>query len=178
LVMGMGMNSPAVYILVSVIATPILITQEVQVFPAHLFVFFCAILSHITPPVCLAIFAAAQLAGSSIWDTAATAMRTGFVAYLLPFLVIYNPGITLRGTPAEMVIAIISVSLGTLLLVCAVHGRALYTETRLERVLSALGGIFLIWPSLLMKIAGTSFVVLILALQILRNKKLNMSSLT
>jgi TRAP-type uncharacterized transport system fused permease subunit len=176
--MGMGMNSPAVYILVSVIATPILITQEVNVFPAHLFVFFCAILSHITPPVCLAIFAAAQLAGSSIWETATTAMKAGFVAYLLPFLVIYNPGITMRGTPAEIVIAVISVSLGTLLLVCAVQGRALYTENIPERVLSVLGGVFLIWPAVPVKIGGASFMLVLLAIQLLRHRRLSMSSIT
>jgi TRAP transporter 4TM/12TM fusion protein len=178
LLLGMGMNSPAVYILVSVIAAPILITQEVDIFPAHLFVFFCAILSHITPPVCLAIFAAAQLAGSNIWHTALTAMRTGFVAYLLPFLVIYNPAITLRGTFTEIIVAITSVSLGALLLVCGMQGWAVYRQNIFERVLCFLGGISLIWPGMMPKMLGAFLVLVILALQIVRNKRLQVRSLT
>jgi TRAP transporter 4TM/12TM fusion protein len=178
LLMGMGMNGAAVYILVSVVAVPILTDQGVGVFSAHLFVLLSAILAFITPPVCLAVFAAAQIAKSSIWETASTTMKAGFVAYLLPFLVIYNPGITLSGTSAEIVIDIISASLGTFLLVCAVQGRALYKENSLERVLSVLGGLGLIWPALLMKIGGVSLLLVLLSIQILRNRRLNMSSIT
>jgi len=172
LIMGMGMNSPAVYILVSVIAVPILTKMGISVMPAHLFVFFCAILSHITPPVCMAVFAAAQLAECDIWETALTAVKAGFVAYLLPFLVIYEPAITLRGSFAEIITAIASVSIGTLLLVCGAQGWALYRQTMLERLLSVSGGALLILPDLKFKTAGGILILIVLVLQLFTKKGL------
>jgi TRAP-type uncharacterized transport system fused permease subunit len=171
LILGMGMTTPAVYIMVSVIGVPILLKMGVPILPAHLFVFFSGTLSHITPPVCIGAFAAAQLAGANIWDTGFTAMRIGFVAYLLPFLVLLHPAITLSGTPIDILIAISATLLSTLLLVCAVQGWALYRESYFERLLALVAGVGLLLPGNVPRIMGTLLAPAILLLHIYRNRR-------
>ena len=103
LVLGTGMNTVAAFILVSVAAVPAITAQDVDIFPANMFVFHVSLLSMITPPVCLAVFAGAAIAGANIWETAFQAMKLGIVAYLLPWIIIFQPGVMLLGNASEIV---------------------------------------------------------------------------
>jgi TRAP-type uncharacterized transport system fused permease subunit len=73
-------------------------------------------LSLITPPDCLATYAAAAIARSDFWKTGWTGMRLGIVAYIVPFVFVFHPALILEGTPGEIVLAVLSTSIGVILL--------------------------------------------------------------
>jgi TRAP-type uncharacterized transport system fused permease subunit len=91
LLFGLGMPTPAAYILVAIIVAPPLVRQGVAELPAHLFVLYYALLSTITPPVGISVAVGAGIAESDFWDTAFVTMRLGFFAFILPFVFVYNP---------------------------------------------------------------------------------------
>ncbi len=161
LVLGMGMNTVAAFILVSVVGTPALTGQGVDMLVANMFVFYFALLSHITPPVCLAIFAAAQIAGANIWHTAFMGMKMGVVAYLLPFLVVFMPSLLLIGTAQEIVLDTAAAAFGMIFLIAGIQGWAIYAMNWAERLCFMATGASLLWPDLMVKGGG---VILALAL--------------
>jgi TRAP transporter 4TM/12TM fusion protein len=91
MILGIGVPTPAAYMLVAIGAVPTLIRLDVPVLPAHLFCFVSAISSHITPPIAIGALVASQIAGANYWKTAWEAVKAAFAKYLLPFLFIYAP---------------------------------------------------------------------------------------
>jgi TRAP-type uncharacterized transport system fused permease subunit len=106
IVLGMGMPSTAIYVVLSVVLAPALVQMGIAPLPAHLFIFYFGLLSFLTPPVAVASYVAAGLAGSDMWSTAWEALKLGAVAYLLPFLWCYNPALILEGGPAAIFYAV------------------------------------------------------------------------
>jgi len=102
LVLGMGMPTTASYIIVAVLGAPALMELGVDALNAHLFVFYYAVISNITPPVALAAFAGAGIAGSKPMKTGFAAVRFGLVAYVMPFLFIYRSEILLMASWTEI----------------------------------------------------------------------------
>ena len=102
IILGMGMPTAAVYIVLSVVLAPAVIEMGVPVLAAHLFIFYFGLLSMITPPVAVASFVAAGIAGSSLWKTSFTAIKLGIAAYLLPFLFVYNDSLLFKGSWSEI----------------------------------------------------------------------------
>jgi len=97
LVLGMGMPTIAVYVLLAALVAPSLVAAGIEPVPAHLFVLYFGMMSMITPPVALAAFAAASLAGCGPMRAAFEAMRFGWPAYVVPFLFALNPALALAG---------------------------------------------------------------------------------
>lgn len=106
IVLGMGMPTAAVYLVLSVVLAPALIEFGVQPLAAHLFLFYFGALSMLTPPVAVASFVAAGLAGTSFWRTSVVGLKLAAPAYVLPFLWIYNSAVILEGTGTEIATAI------------------------------------------------------------------------
>jgi TRAP transporter 4TM/12TM fusion protein len=106
IVLGMGMPTAAVYLVLSVVLAPALVEFGVPPLAAHLFLFYFGALSMLTPPVAVASFVAAGLAEASFWRTSIAALKLAAAAYVLPFLWIYNPAVILEGTEAQIAIAI------------------------------------------------------------------------
>ena len=102
IILGMGMPTAAGYIVLSVVLAPAVIEMGVPVLAAHLFIFYFGLLSMITPPVAVASFVAAGIAGSSLWKTSFTAIKLGIAAYLLPFLFVYNDSLLFKGSWVEI----------------------------------------------------------------------------
>lgn len=96
ILLGIGVPTPAAYMLVAVGAVPSLLKMGVPLLPAHLFCFVFAICSHITPPVAIGALVASQIAGANYWKTAWEAVKAAFAKYLLPFFFIYAPVTILR----------------------------------------------------------------------------------
>jgi TRAP-type uncharacterized transport system fused permease subunit len=96
-ILGMALPTTAAYIMVAVLAAPALIELGVPVLAAHLFVFYCALLSAITPPVALAAFAGAGIAGADPIKTGFTAAKIGAMLFLLPFAFVYVPSLLIHG---------------------------------------------------------------------------------
>ncbi len=98
LILGMGLPTTGAYILASALGVPVLTKLGFEPLAAHLFVFYYAIISNITPPVALAAYAAASIAGSEPNKTGFTACRLGFLAFVTPFAFCYDPGILLQSS--------------------------------------------------------------------------------
>ena len=168
LVLGTGMNTVAAFILVSVAAVPAITAQGVDIFSANMFVFYVSLLSMITPPVCLAVFAGASIAGANIWETAFVAMRLGVVAYLLPFFMIFSPGILLIGSTFDIIIDLFSAAIAFFSVVCVFQNWMFGRINIVIRVSNIAGAILLMWPSLEFKAAGAALItvgIIILWLQ-------------
>ena len=97
LILGMGVPTTAAYVIVSALGTRILIRLGVVPFAAHMFVFYFAIISNITPPVAVAAYAAANVAKSDPMKTGVTASILAVVAYVVPFMAAYDPILLLEG---------------------------------------------------------------------------------
>ena len=135
LVLGMGLPTAAAYILVATLVAPALVDLGVDLLAAHLFVFYSAMLSSITPPVALAAYAAAGIAGANPLSIAITACRFGIAAFIVPYLFAYNPA--LLGVDADaltVVRAAVTAVIGGVALAMAVQGWADARLNIVERI--------------------------------------------
>ena len=101
IVLGMGMPTPAVYALSAVLAGPALLALGVPMLPAHLFIVYFASMSAITPPVAVAAFAAGSIARANPMAIGFLCCRLAMVAFLIPFVFIYHPGMLLIGDTGD-----------------------------------------------------------------------------
>ena len=171
IVLGMGMNTVAAFVLVSVVGVPALTAQGIDPLVANIFVFYFALLSHITPPVCLAIFAGAQIAGANIWETAYMGVKMSAVPYLLPFLVVFVPPLLLIGSPQEIFLETTAAMFGLLMLIAAVQGWVFRAVSWPGRVLMCAAGACLLWPDAAVKGAGLILGVAIVAVLVVSRRR-------
>jgi len=171
IVLGMGMNTVAAYLLVSVVGVPALTSQGVEPFVANMFVFYFALLSHITPPVCLAIFAGAQIAGANIWETAFVGVKMSAVPYLLPFLIIFAPSLLLIGDSASIIVDAAAIAVGFMFVISAIQGWAMAPLNLLHRPFYAAAGACLIWPSLMIKGIGVALAAVLIVLALIEKQR-------
>lgn len=124
IVLGMGLPTTGVYLLLATLAAPPLVNLGLDPIQAHLFVLYFGMLSMITPPVALAAFAAASVADAPQMRTGFEAMRLGWCAYLVPFLFVYHPEVLLQGPVHEIILTLFSIVIGLLLASAALAGFA------------------------------------------------------
>jgi TRAP transporter 4TM/12TM fusion protein len=98
IMLGMDVPTTASYLLTASVAAPALVKLGLQPLAAHLFIFYFAILSAITPPVCASVYAAATIVGESFWKVAGQALRIAGAVFFIPFMMVYRPEIMLQGT--------------------------------------------------------------------------------
>ena len=140
----------ASYIICAVIAAPALIKLGVPDFAAHMFIFYYAVLSEVSPPTALSPFAAAAITGGSPYRTTMFAWKYTLVAFIVPFMFTLDPagiGLLLRGDPLNMVIVSVTAAVGIVALVAGVGGWLWQPTTLPERLLLILGGLVLIYPA-------------------------------
>jgi TRAP transporter 4TM/12TM fusion protein len=122
LILGMGLTTSAAYILTVILGGPVLIELGVKPLAAHMFVFYYACLSCITPPVALAAFAGAGIAGSKPFPTGFESMRLALIAYVVPFIFVYHPVLIWQGSLWNILLSFISAGLGCMALGSALMG--------------------------------------------------------
>lgn len=136
LVLGMGLPTTANYIVCSTIIAPALIGMNVMPLAAHLFVFYFGIMADLTPPVCLAAFTGAGIAGASPAKTGVTATKIALASYLLPYCFVYNPMLLLQDVRAgELAVLVVSAVLGVIALAGAFEGWFYRNLKGAERIL-------------------------------------------
>lgn len=136
LVLGMGLPTTANYIVCSTIIAPALIGMNVLPLAAHMFVFYFGIMADLTPPVCLAAFTGAGIAGASPAKTGLTATRIALASYLLPYCFVYNPMLLLHeAAPFDLTILVVSALFGAVALAGVFEGWLLRDLKIPERVL-------------------------------------------
>ncbi len=146
LVLGMGMPTTAVYVVVALSLAPAIIKLGINPMAAHMFVFYWGMLSMITPPICLAAYAGAAIAGTSPMRTGYACMRLGIIAYIVPFIFVYDPLLLLQGPPLMVALALITATIGTLAIGIGLVGYFTRSVGWFNRVLLLAGGIGLLIP--------------------------------
>lgn len=149
IILGMGMPTAAVYIVLSVVLAPAVTEMGVPVLAAHFFIFYFGLVSMITPPVAVASFVAAGIAKASIWKTSFTAMKLGIAAYLLPFLFVYNDSLLLEGNWYEITMVFATAIISGLMLSHAFRVGNFSSLARILRTILILLFAFLIGSSTL-----------------------------
>jgi TRAP transporter 4TM/12TM fusion protein len=161
IVLGMGMPTPAAYIILAVLLAPGLVEAGVPMLAAHLFVMYCAGVSAITPPVALASYAAAAIANADPWRTSLTALRLGLASFLIPFIFVFAPSLLGLGTTLEMLVNSVGALIGVLAMSGALIGWYLITLNVLSRLMLFVGAILLIMPGLMGDAVGLALIVAI-----------------
>ena len=122
IVLGMGMPTTPAYIVMVSLLVPAMIKLGAIAPAAHMFAFYFAILSAITPPVALAVFAAASLAKANMWQVGLESMRVAAPAYIVPFMFVYEPSLLLIGDTFTSVTSAVSATVGVVCLAAGLHG--------------------------------------------------------
>jgi TRAP-type uncharacterized transport system fused permease subunit len=171
-VLGMGMPTTAAYAIAASVLAPAL-TKDFTVPPiaAHLFVFYFACLSALTPPVALAAFAAAAIANAKPWDVGWQSMRFAIAGFIVPFMFIYGPAMVLQGTTGEIAMVVVTGLLGTLGLAAAVQGWLLTLLPTIQRIVLAVASLALIIPGTVTDLIGFGLFVVVLGFQWVSRKK-------
>lgn len=147
IVLGMGMPTVGVYVILATLAAPALVKAGITPIQAHMFVMYFGMMSMVTPPVALAAFAAANIAGASFWSTGWTAARIGWCAYLVPFLFALSPSLLATGGDATAIaISFVTALMGVYLGSAAVVGYMRRPLSPAMRALCAAFGLMLLIP--------------------------------
>jgi TRAP transporter 4TM/12TM fusion protein len=164
LILGMGMSTLPCYLVLAVIVAPALVKMGLDPLASHLFIFYFGIIAGITPPVCVAAFAAAALAESDPMETGFMALRLGLAALILPYMFIFSHGLLMRGGTMEIVLSVVSAILGIFALAISMEGYLVGRLSVIKRALFFLAAIVLIKQGLISDLIGLiigSFVFLI-----------------
>lgn len=165
ILLGMGLPTAASYLMVIFVAGPAILDLGVGLLQAHLFVFYYAVLSAITPPVALAVFAAAAITGDRSISIALSALRLSVVAFLLPFAWVFHPEINLEtlsgGNLPILVLTVAMMALATLAISAANVGFFKRSLKGWERFVLAVAGIAALTQGLVISLAATLIMVLI-----------------
>ena len=156
LVLGMGLPTTANYIVTSTMIAPALIKMSVLPLAAHLFVFYFGIMADLTPPVCLAAFTGAGIAGGNPSQTGFNATRIAMVAYLIPYTFIYSPMILLENpSMVPLMILVFSAFTGVIGLAAALQGWMFIRLNSMIRLIFLCCSIAAFLPGTAFKIGGT-----------------------
>jgi TRAP transporter 4TM/12TM fusion protein len=146
IILGMGMPTTAVYVLLAVLVAPGLSKLGILPIAAHLFIFYFGMLSMVTPPVCLASYAAASIGKTDPIKTGWEAMRLCAIAYVVPFLFVFSPTLLLIGPWYAVVISVATAVVGAVLLGVGVVGYLFNPIGPIKRLLFALAAAGLLIP--------------------------------
>ena len=171
IVLGMGVPTTANYCIMAATCAPILVRMGVPAIAAHFFVFYFGIVADLTPPVALAAYAGAAIAQGNPMKTALTSTKLAIAAFIVPYVFALNPAMLLVDTTVGEVILICITSLvGIFGVSAALEGYVGGHMPWYLRILSAVGGLLLIYPGLVTDTAGLLLVGLVLLAQFLANK--------
>lgn len=159
IVLGMGITTTAVYITVAALIVPALIEIGVNPMAAHLFAFYFGVVSSITPPVALAAFAAAAIAGTGPMITAVESARVGIAKYLVPFIFVYNPSLLFEGPLWLTAYSTVAAFTGVWMLSVALEGWLRRRLTPGVRLAAGIGAICLMYPPVIGFFGVSGFVL-------------------
>jgi len=171
LILGMGVTTSAAYILTIILGGPVLVKLGVLPLAAHLFVFYYSCLSTITPPVALAAYAGAGIAGANPFSVGFTAMRLALIAYIVPYFFVFQPVLIWQGNFLNILWAFFTAVLGCIALGSGLMGQMLGPLGILSRFLLVAGGFALIKPGIYTDLFGMAVLGAILLLQYHKRRK-------
>jgi TRAP transporter 4TM/12TM fusion protein len=171
IVLGMGMPTTPAYIIMTSLLVPAIVKLGVIPPAAHMFAFYFAILSAITPPVALAVFAAAGLAKADLWTSGWAAVRIGAAGFIVPFMFVYEPALLMVGDWGVILWSTATASIGCVLLAAGLHGYLLRPSSLWQSALLVAAAFCLVKPGLETDIAGALLTVVVVAAQLLGQRR-------
>jgi len=174
IIMGAGIPTTATYIILVSIAAPALGLLSVAPLVAHFFVFYYGVLADITPPVALAAYAGAGIAGANPFRAGNTAFRLAAAKALVPFVFIYSPAmliVTEGFTWQAFLITIIGCSIGIVFLGAALTGYFLTNMNWFERAIMAMGALLLVVPGVRTGLIGAALAIPVMAIQVVGQRR-------
>lgn len=159
IVLGMGLPTTAAYVIAASILAPALVKLGLAMLTAHLFVFYFACLSAITPPVALAAYAGAGIAKCSPMTTAVEACKVGFAGFIVPFGFCYTPAFMMQGTSIEIIYVFGTALLGVCAMSMGFQGWYFKHLNPIERIALLGGGVGLIHPGTPSNIVGVAIMI-------------------
>ena len=168
IIMGMGVTTTGVYVILAVLIAPALIMVGIPPLAAHMFVFWYGMSAMITPPVCPTAYIAAGIADSEPLKTGWTAARLGIVTYIVPFTFIYNPALLTLGAGLPILLACGSAVLGSAALAAGLQGYMLFPVRLAQRPLLLGGAVALIFPGWASDLIGIALLALPCTLQVIK----------
>ena len=176
IILGMGLPTTAAYVIAASILAPSLIKLGLTPLTSHLFVFYFACLSAITPPVALAAYAGAGIAKCSPMTTAVEACKLGFAGFMVPFAFCYNPAMMMQGNVAEILSVFISAFIGVSIMSAGFQGWLLWKLHLLERIIFIGAGLLMFIPGTLTDITGLAIAIVLIAINMKKWKKVRTAS--
>ena len=163
LILGMGVPTTPAYIIVATTAAPALAKLGVPLLAAHLFCFYFACISAITPPVALAAFAGAAIAKANMWKVGWSAVKIGITGFIVPYMFVYGPALLMMDTPEKVLQAVVTGTIGTICLAGGFQGWLWKSLHWPQRVLLVAAALALIDPGLTTDIFGAIAIIVVLA---------------
>ncbi len=173
IILGMGLPSTAAYVIASTVAAPALLQANISLLAAHLFVFYFAIISFITPPVAIAAYAASGIADSDSMKTGIQAFKLGIAGFIIPFLFIYYPGLLIFGTSFTSTLHAIIIALSAVVLMAiSIEGWLKFKLEKIVRIGCFLIAATLLYPHIITNLIGLLATIAMLTYLLLRKKVL------
>ena len=171
IVLGMGVPTTANYCIMAATCAPILVRMGVPMVAAHFFVFYFGIVADLTPPVALAAYAGAAIAGANPMKTALTATKLAIGAFIVPYIFALNPAMLFIDTTVwEVILICITSLIGIFGVSAGLEGWLLHHMNWYERLVATAGGLLLIYPGLLTDLVGLALVGTVLLYQLVTRK--------
>ncbi|MGE5542487.1 MAG: TRAP transporter large permease subunit, partial [Bacillota bacterium] len=166
-VLGMGLPTSAAYITTAALLVPALVKLGMAPIVAHMFVFYAAIVSNLTPPVCVASYTAAGIAQCDPWKTAFTGFSMGFPGpFLVPFIFAYRPALMLAGSISSLPVDLLMSLLALLSVGFSFRGYCLTSISLWQRVLFAVACVLFTPPVAILNLAGLAVVGVLIITQL------------
>ncbi len=167
LVLGMGLPTTANYVVTATVAAPALINGfDLAPIAVHMFVFYFGIVADITPPVCLAAYAGAGIAGANPFKSGVTAVKLAIAAFIIPYIFVYSPILVMDNVTAiPLILAVVTSILGMIAVSSAMIGFYIRNSRAYERLILFVAGVCLIIPELAISLVGLVLLAVIWFLQ-------------
>jgi TRAP transporter 4TM/12TM fusion protein len=159
LILGMGMPTVGVYIIVATLGAPALVSMGVSPIAAHLFIFYFGIICNVTPPVALAAYAAAPIAKSDPWKTGWIAFFFAIAGFIVPYFFVTNNALLLKGDWMFVGWSVLTALLGVICLAATVSGYFITETSVMERIIFFIAALVLIHPGIFTDIIGIALLV-------------------
>jgi TRAP transporter 4TM/12TM fusion protein len=173
LILGMGVPTTAAYLLAAAVIAPSLKMMGFEAIAVHMFIFYYAIISAFTPPVCAAVYVAAGIAQADWLRTAWVSMRLAVVKYIIPFIFIYNTSLLFLGSPEIILSSFITATIGVSMIGSGTMGYLAGPLNPFMRVAVLIGSTMCMTPGLRSDIAGLGILALVYVYQKIQARKIH-----
>jgi TRAP transporter 4TM/12TM fusion protein len=170
IILGMGLPTTAAYIITAILGVPALTDMGVSPLQAHMFIFYFAIISFITPPVAISAYAASGIAGTNAMNTGFQSFKLGLAGFIVPFLFLYSPSIVLEGSVLHIILNSLTALLGVTALAAGLVGWFFMPLKFWLRLIFLVSAIALIVPNLLASLVGIVPLVIVALMGVNRNR--------